>query len=62
MKRRTLVEAHAALNLDLTLSYEDLVALSNGVCASSLPSSFPVAIDIVSRASLESRSVDDLGW
>jgi len=58
----TALHAHSALNLDPTLTYDDLVALSNGACAANLPSSFPVAIDIVSKASLESKSVDDPDW
>ena len=58
----TALHGHAALNLDPTLTYDDLVALSNGACSADLPPSFPVAIDIVFRASLESKSVEDPGW
>jgi alkylhydroperoxidase family enzyme len=58
----TALHGHAALNLDPTLTYDDLVALSGGACKVSLPPSFPVAIDIVSRASLEPKSVEDSDW
>lgn len=58
----TSLHGHAALNLDPTLTYEDLVALSGGSCSANLPPSFPVAIDIVTRASLESKSVEDPEW
>jgi alkylhydroperoxidase family enzyme len=58
----TALHGHAALNLDPTLTYDDLVTLSGGSCSANLPPSFPVAIDIVSRVSLESKSVDDPGW
>ena len=58
----TALHGHAALNLDPTLSYNDLVALSGGSCTANLPPSFPVAVDIVSRASLEPKSVDDPTW
>ena len=55
----TALHGHAALNLDPTLTYDDLVALSGGSCSANLPPSFPIAIDIVSRAALESKSIDD---
>jgi alkylhydroperoxidase family enzyme len=58
----TRLHGHAALNLDPTLTYDDLVALSEGACSVDLPASFPVAIDIVARASLDSKSVEDPGW
>jgi alkylhydroperoxidase family enzyme len=58
----TRLHGHAALNLDPTLTYDDLDALSGGDCSSSLPPSFPVAIEIVTRASLESKSVEDPDW
>ena len=56
------LHAHAALNLDPTLTYEDLVALTDGVCKANLPPTFPLAIDIVSRASLNPKSVGDPDW
>ena len=56
------LHAHTALNLDPTLTYEDLVALTDGVCKANLPPAFPLAIDIVSRASLNPKSVDDPDW
>ncbi len=58
----TALHGHAALNLDPTLTYDDLVALSGGACSASLPPSFPVAIDIVSRASLDPKGVADPEW
>ena len=58
----TKLHGHAALNLDPTLTYDDLVALSGGACTANLPPSFPAAIDIVSRASLDPKSVEDADW
>lgn len=58
----TALHGHAALDLDRTLTYDDLAALSGGECSASLPPSFPVAIDIVSRASLDPKSVEDPTW
>ena len=58
----TSLHGHAALNLDPTLTYDDLVALSEGACSADLPPSFPVAIDIISRASVDSKSVEDSDW
>jgi len=58
----TALHGHAALNLDPTLTYDDLVALSGGQCSANLPPSFPIAIDIVTRASLDSKSVEDPDW
>ena len=58
----TALHGHAALNLDPTLTYDDLVALSGGACSANLPPSYPIAIDIVSRASLEPKSVEDPDW
>lgn len=58
----TSLHGHAALNLDPTLTYDDLVSLSKGACSSELPPSYQVAIDIVSRAALDSKSVEDPKW
>ena len=58
----TALHGHAALNLDPTLTYDDLVALSGGACSANLPPSYPVAIDIVSRASLHPKSVEESTW
>ena len=58
----TALHGHGALNLDPTLTYDDLVALSGGACSADLPSSFPVAIEIISRASLDPKSVEDPDW
>jgi alkylhydroperoxidase family enzyme len=56
------LHGHAALNLDPTLTYDDLMALSGGTCSPHLPPSFPVAIDIVARAALDPKSVADSDW
>jgi alkylhydroperoxidase family enzyme len=58
----TKLHGHAALNLDATLTYDDLAALSGGGCSANLPSSFRVAIEIISRTSLEPKSVEDPDW
>jgi len=58
----TALHGHAALNLDPTLTYDDLDALSGGACSANLPPSFPVAIEIITRASLDPKSVDDEEW
>jgi len=58
----TSLHGHAALNLDPTLKYDDLIALSGGACTANLPPSYPVAIEIVSRASLDPKSVRDPEW
>jgi len=54
----TSLHGHDALNLDSTLTYEDLMALADGTCAK-LPASFQVAIDVVSRAALSPKDVAD---
>lgn len=58
----TALHGHAALNLDPTLTYDDLVSLSGGACSANLPPSFPVAVEIISRASLKPKSVEDPDW
>ena len=58
----TALHGHAALNLDPTLTYDDLVALSGGACTANLPASFPVAIEIITRASLQTKSIEELEW
>ena len=58
----TALHGHAALNLDPTLTYDALSALTGGACSANLPPSFPVAIEVVSRASLESKSVVTAEW
>jgi len=54
----TSLHGHDALNLDPTLTYDDLLALADGSCPK-LPASFQVAIDVVSRAALDPKSVAD---
>ena len=58
----TSLHAHAALNLDPTLTYDDLKTLIDGECSANMPPSYSVAIDIVSRASLESKTIGDEEW
>ncbi len=53
----TALHGHAALNLDPTLSYDDLINLSNGKTSTKLPASFQVAIKIVTQAALQPKSV-----
>jgi alkylhydroperoxidase family enzyme len=52
------VHGHDALNLDSTLTFDDLTALANGTCAK-LPVSFQVAIDVVSKAALTPKNIAD---
>lgn len=58
----TSLHGHAALNLDPTLNYEDLVALSEGACSAELPASYMTAIEVICRASLDPKSVADPEW
>ncbi len=58
----TSLHAHAALNLDPTLTYDDLKTLIDGECSANMPPSYSVAIDIVSRVSLESKTIGDEEW
>jgi alkylhydroperoxidase family enzyme len=53
------LHGHAALDLDPSLTYDDLMALSEGQAHNKLPASFQAAIEIVSRAALEPKSVAD---
>lgn len=55
----TALHGHAALNLDPTLSYDDLINLSDGKTSTRLPASFQVAIKIVTQAALQPKSVAD---
>lgn len=58
----TSLHGHAALNLDPTLTYDDLVSLSAGACSAELPPTYQVAINIISRAALESKSTENPDW
>ena len=53
----TALHGHNALNLDPTLSYDDLINLSEGKSSTKLPASFQVAIEIVTQAALQPKSV-----
>jgi alkylhydroperoxidase family enzyme len=53
----TSLHAHAACSLDPTLSYDDLLTLAEGEARGRLPAAFQVAMDVVSRAALEPKSV-----
>jgi len=55
----TSLHGHAALNLDPTLSYDDLMDLAEGKTNNKLPATFQTAIDIVSRAALQPKSIAD---
>ena len=54
----TSLHGHDALNLDSTLTYDDLTALTSGTCPK-LPAAFQVAIEVVSRVALSPKSVAD---
>jgi alkylhydroperoxidase family enzyme len=58
----TSLHGHAALNLDPTLTYDDLMTLTGGECSPNMPPSFPVAIEVISRASLDCKSIEDPEW
>ena len=58
----TSLHGHAALNLDPTLTYDDLVSLSAGACSAELPPTYQVAIDIISRLALESKNTENSDW
>lgn len=55
----TSLHAHNACNLDSKLSFDDLMSLSQGQASEKLPAAFQVAIEVVSRAALDSKSVAD---
>ena len=55
----TALHGHAALHLDPTLSYDDLIDLSEGKTSAKLPASFRVAMDIVTKAALQPKSMAD---
>jgi alkylhydroperoxidase family enzyme len=55
----TALHGHGALNLDPTLTYEDLLSMAEGKAHEKLPPSFQVAINVVSRAALDSKTVAD---
>ncbi len=54
----TAAHGHAALALDETLTYQDLLSLAEGRAYATLPSSFQVAIELVTRAALQPKDVD----
>ena len=51
------LHAHTACNLDPTFTYDDLLALSEGKELEKLPASFRVAIEVVSKAALDPKSI-----
>ena len=55
----TAAHGHAALALDTTLSYQDLLSLAEGRAYTTLPRSFQVAIELVTRAALHPQDVAD---
>lgn len=55
----TSLHGHAACNLDPSLTYDDLMALAEGEATEKLPTSFQVALDVVTRAALEPESLTE---
>jgi alkylhydroperoxidase family enzyme len=55
----TALHGNAALHLDPTLGYDDLIDMSEGKASAKLPASFRVAIDIVTKAALQPKSMAD---
>ncbi len=53
----TAAHGHAALSLDKTLTYQDLLSLAEGRAYGTLPKSFQVAIEVVTRAALHPKDV-----
>ncbi len=53
------LHAHAACNIDPTFTYDDLIALSEGQELEKLPSSFRVAIEIVTEAAINPKGIED---
>lgn len=58
----TSLHGHAACNLDPSLTYDDLMALAEGEATDKLPTSFQVALDVVSQAALEPKTVAEDGF
>jgi alkylhydroperoxidase family enzyme len=56
------LHGHAACTLDPTLTYDDLMALSEGESLSKLPASYQVAIEVVSQIALNPKSVAEEGF
>lgn len=55
----TSLHAHAACALEPSLSYDDLLALAEGEASAKLPASFRAALDVISQAALDSKSLAD---
>lgn len=55
----TALHGHAALNMDPTLTHDDLIDMSEGKVVEQMPLSFQVAIDVIPRLALQSKSVAD---
>ena len=51
--------AHAALEMDKTLKYEDLLSLSEGAGYEKLPASYKVAIEVGVKCALKPQEVTD---
>jgi alkylhydroperoxidase family enzyme len=52
------LHAHTACNLDPTFTYDDLLSLSEGNDLDKLPASFQTAIEVVTKAALEPKSIE----
>ena len=55
----TALHGHAALNMDPTLTYDDLIAMSEGNAIAQMPLSFQVAIDVITKLALQSKHIVD---
>ena len=55
----TAVHGYSALNLDPTLTYDDLMSMARGESYGNLPVTFQVALDLVTQAALSSKDVAD---
>jgi len=53
----TALHGHAALNMDPTLTYDDLIAISEGRDVAQMPLSFQVAIDVITQLALQPKRV-----
>jgi alkylhydroperoxidase family enzyme len=55
----TALHGHAALNMDPTLTYDDLIAISEGRDVAQMPLAFQVAVDVITRLALQPKRVAD---
>ncbi len=55
----TALHGHAVLNMDPTLTYDDLIAMSEGKDIAQMPLSFQVAIDVIPKLALQPKRIAD---